>query len=279
MSARSEAVPNARSDGRVTRVIVLTLVLLATGLFLVAPLVAIFAHALSAGVEAYARAIVEPATLHAIGLTILTALVVVPINTAFGIAAAWAVTKFTFPGRNLLITLIDLPYSISPIVAGIAYLMVYGAQGLLGPALDAAGIKVMFALPAIFLASMFVTAPFVARELIPLMQVQGTAEEEASLTLGASGVRTFLTVTLPNIRWALIYGAILCNARVLGEFGAVSVVSGHIRGVTNTLPLQVELLYHDYNTVAAFAAASVLAASALLTIVLQTIVGRRERGA
>ena len=185
----------------------------------------------------------------------ITALIAVPVNILFGLAAAWTVTKFEFPGRTFLIALIELPYSISPIVAGVAYLFVYGTQGLFGPLLDALGLKVMFALPGIVLASMFVTAPFVARELIPLMQVQGTDEEEAAVILGAGGFATFLRVTLPNIRWAVLYGAILCNARVLGEFGAVSVVSGNVRGQTTTLPLQIELLYQDYNVAGAFAAA------------------------
>jgi sulfate transport system permease protein len=258
------------------RRMLLTLVWLMTLLFIVAPLLTIILLAFSRGLAVYVQNLIEPATRHAIFLTALTALVVVPINVAFGLAAAWAVTKFHFPGRNLLLTLIDLPYSISPIVAGVAYLFVYGAQGLFGPFLAAHGIKIMFALPAIFLASMFVTAPFVAREVIPLMQVQGTDQEEAALSLGASGWKTFLYVTLPNVRWAVIYGAILCNARVMGEFGAVSVVSGNIRGVTNTLPLQVELLYHDYNVAGAFAAASVLTLVALLTIVARYVFERRE---
>lgn len=253
------------------RRILLTTILAVTALFIVAPLIAIFSLAFSKGVAAYVSNLIEPANRHAIFLTVLTALVVVPINIGFGIAAAWAVAKFEFRGRNLLIALIDLPYSISPIVAGVALLFVYGAQGLFGPTLAAAGIKVMFALPAIFLASLFVTAPFVAREVMPLMQVQGTDEEEAALSLGASGWQMFRRVTLPNVRWAVLYGAILCNARVMGEFGAVSVVSGNVRGVTNTLPLQVELLYHDYNVVGAFAAASVLTLVALLTILARFV--------
>jgi sulfate transport system permease protein len=271
---QTEVTPVA--GGPVVRRIVLGAVLAATAIVLVAPLAVIFVHAFSLGIGAYVRNLIEPATLHAIWLTVLTALVVVPINIAFGLAAAWTVAKFDFRGRNILISLIDLPYSISPIVAGVAYLFVYGAQGLLGPWLEAADIKIMFAAPAIFLASLFVTAPFVARELIPLMQVQGTDEEEAALTLGASGLATFLRVTLPNVRWALIYGAILCNARVMGEFGAVSVVSGNVRGVTNTLPLQIELLYQDYNVAGAFAAASVLTAVALVTIVVHLFVASAD---
>jgi sulfate transport system permease protein len=257
-----------------TRRIVLGVVLVVTALFLAAPLALIFTSALSQGYGVFLKNLTDPAIAYAIWLTLLTALVVVPINILFGLAAAWTVTKFEFPGRTLLIALIELPYSISPIVAGVAYLFVYGTQGLFGPLLDHLGLKIMFALPAIFLASLFVTAPFVARELIPLMQVQGTDEEEAAATLGASGFATFMRVTLPNVKWAVIYGAILCNARVMGEFGAVSVVSGNIRGVTTTLPLQIELLFHDYNIVGAFTASTVLAGVALLTIVLKLVVSR-----
>ncbi len=252
-----------------TRQIVLTIVFIMTAFFLVGPLVLIVATGLSAGLGVFWRNLLEPATVHAVMLTLTTALIVVPINILFGLAAAWTVTKFEFPGRTFLIALIELPYSVSPVVAGVAYLFVYGSQGLFGPLLEAYDIKVMFALPAIFLASMFVTAPFVARELIPLMQVQGTDEEEAAVTLGASGFATFWRVTLPNVKWAVVYGAILCNARVMGEFGAVSVVSGNIRGQTTTLPLQIELLYQDYNVVGAFTAATVLTAVALLTILIK----------
>lgn len=260
--------------GSLTRRIVLGVVLVVTALFLAAPLALIFTSALSKGYGVFLKNLTDPAIAYAIWLTLLTALVVVPINILFGLAAAWTVTKFEFPGRTLLIALIELPYSISPIVAGVAYLFVYGTQGLFGPMLDQFGLKIMFALPAIFLASLFVTAPFVARELIPLMQVQGTDEEEAAVTLGASGFATFVRVTLPNAKWAVVYGAILCNARVMGEFGAVSVVSGNIRGVTTTLPLQIELLFHDYNIVGAFTASTVLAGVALLTIVLKLVVSR-----
>jgi len=260
--------------GPLFRPALLGIVLVATLGVLVAPLAVIFTQALAGGIAVYLRNLGDPATQHAILLTVITAIVVVPINVCFGLAAGWAIGKFRFRGRNLLLTLIDLPYSVSPIVAGIAYLFVYGAQGLFGPWLQEHDIKIMFAVPAIFLVSLFVTAPFVAREIIPLMEVQGTDEEEAALTLGASGFTTFLRVTLPNVRWALIYGAVLCNARVMGEFGAVSVVSGNIRGVTNTLPLQVELLYHDYNVIGAFAAASVLTAIALATIVINVVVER-----
>lgn len=260
--------------GPVARRVVLGIVLVLTLLVLIAPLALIFSSALSQGIAVFVRNLAEPGTQHAIFLTVVTALIAVPINIVFGLAAAWTVTKFTFPGRTLLISLIELPYSISPIVAGVAYLFVYGTQGLFGPIIEILGVKVMFALPAIVLASMFVTAPFVARELIPLMQVQGTDEEEAAVTLGASGFMTFFKVTLPNVRWAVLYGAILCNARVMGEFGAVSVVSGNVRGQTTTLPLQIELLYQDYNVAGAFAAATMLTAVALLTILIKVVLER-----
>jgi sulfate transport system permease protein len=260
--------------GPVTRRVVLGIVAVLTLVVLIAPLALIFSSALSQGVGTFFKSLVEPGTQHAILLTVITALIAVPINIVFGLAAAWTVTKFNFPGRTLLISLIELPYSISPIVAGVAYLFVYGSNGLFGPIITFLDIKVMFALPAIVLASMFVTAPFVARELIPLMQVQGTDEEEAAVTLGASGFATFLRVTLPNVRWAVLYGAILCNARVMGEFGAVSVVSGNVRGQTTTLPLQIELLYQDYNVAGAFAAATVLTAVALVTIVIKVVLER-----
>ncbi|MFC5067684.1 sulfate ABC transporter permease subunit CysW [Flaviflagellibacter deserti] len=265
-------------EGRTARAIILGSVLVLTFFVIVLPLVVIFSQALAVGIRTYGANLFAPETLHAIWLTLVTALVVVPINVVFGIAAAWAVTKFRFRGRNLLVALIEIPFSVSPIIAGVSYLFVYGAQGLLGPLLDAAGIKIMFALPGIFLASLFVTAPFVARELIPLMQVQGTDDEEAAVSLGASGLRMFLSVTLPNVKWALLYGAILCNARVMGEFGAVSVVSGNIRGVTNTLPLQIELLYNDYNSAGAFAAATVLTGLALVTILVKVAIERFDEG-
>ncbi|HEY0291190.1 MAG TPA: sulfate ABC transporter permease subunit, partial [Hansschlegelia sp.] len=226
-------------DAPVTRALILGFAVAASALLIGGPLAVIFAEAFKPGVSAYLANLGQPDTLHAIGLTVATALLAVPINTAFGIAAAWAIAKFEFPGKSLLTALIELPFSVSPIVAGVAYLFVYGAQGWFGPWLQEHGIKVMFAYPAIVLASLFVTAPFVAREILPLMQAQGSQEEEAALTLGASGFRTLWSVTLPNVRWALLYGVMLTNARVMGEFGAVSVVSGNIRGVTNTLPLQI----------------------------------------
>lgn len=252
-------------------------VLLVTALVLIAPLGIIFVEALRRGFGAYAAALVRPDTLHAMGLTVFAALVCVPVNVGFGIAAAWAVTKFTFPGRSVLLALVELPFSISPIVAGVAYLFVYGAQGLLGPFLAAHDIKIMFAVPAIILASLFVTAPFVVRELVPLMMAQGRDEEEAAASLGASGFQILRLVTLPNVRLALLYGAALCNARVMGEFGAVSVVSGNIRGQTSTLPLQIELLYEDSQVLAAFAAATVLVGVALFTLVAKYLIERAEQ--
>jgi sulfate transport system permease protein len=236
-----------------------------------APLLLIFERAFSMGAAVYAQKIGDPFTLHAIWLTVLTSLVVVPINILFGICAAWAITRHTFRGKQVLTTLIELPVAISPIVAGVAYLFLYGSQGAFGPLLADHGWRVMFTVPAIFLASLFVTSPFVARELITAMQEQGADEEEAGLSLGAGGLTTFLRITLPKIRWALFYGAVLCNARVMGEFGAVSVVSGKIRGKTETLPLHIEVLFNDYNTTGAFAAASILALIALVTLVLKTL--------
>jgi len=270
--------PPRIGDSPVIRRILIAFVLFFGAILVVAPLIVIFTQAFSQGFAAFVANIVHPDTRHAILLTVLTALIAVPLNTAFGVAAAWAITKFDFRGKRALIVLIEIPFSISPIVAGVAYLFVYGLQGLFGPALQSADIKILFALPGIVLASMFVTAPFVARELIPLMQAQGRDLEEAATSLGASGWRTFLSVTLPNIRWALLYGVVLCNARVMGEFGAVSVVSGNIRGQTNTLPLHVELLYHDYNTAGAFAAASILTLLALVTIVAKVLLERQGAG-
>ena len=241
-----------------------------SGLILVVPLALIFAFALREGLATYLTNILEPNTLHAVGLTVLTAILVVPINIVVGVCLAWLVTRFRFPGRQLIITTIELPASVSPIVAGVVYLFLYGGQGLLGPVLQAANIQLMFTVTAIILVSLFVTAPFVARELIPLMQQQGTEDEEAALSLGASGWQMFWHVTLPNIRWAILYGAVLTNARVMGEFGAVSVVSGSIRGQTNTLPLQITQLFNDFNVTGAFAAATTLALIAVLTLILKS---------
>lgn len=248
-----------------------------TLLFIAAPLVFIFARAFSEGWQVYASNILHPATLHAIWLTTLVAIIVVPLNVAFGVAAAWAVAKHRFWGRSALVTIIEIPFSISPIIAGICYLLLYGRQGLLGPWLQANDFQVMFALPGIVLVTMFVTAPFVAREVLPLMEAQGTEQEQAAVTLGASGWQVFTRVTLPNIKWALLYGAVLCSARAVGEFGGVSVVSGNIRGQTNTLPLHVELLFNDLNAVGAFAAASTLTLIAVVALVLKAVLeGRRE---
>ncbi|WP_353146988.1 sulfate ABC transporter permease subunit CysW [Pollutimonas bauzanensis] len=239
-------------------------------LFLFVPLFAVFAEALRKGWGAYIAAITEPDAVSAIKLTLLAAAVAVPLNLVFGVSAAWAIAKFEFRGKNLLITLIDLPFSVSPIISGLIYVLIFGAQGWLGPWLYEHDIKILFAVPAIVLATIFVTFPFIARELIPLMQAQGSEEEEAALVLGASGWQTFWHVTLPNIKWGLLYGVILCNARAMGEFGAVSVVSGHIRGMTNTIPLHVEILYNEYNFSAAFAVASLLALLALVTLALKS---------
>ena len=239
-------------------------------LFLFLPLAIVFAQALAHGIGAYFTAFVDPDARAAIALTLTVAAFVVPLNAAFGIAAAWAIAKFEFVGKNLLTTLIDLPFSVSPVVAGLIFVLVFGAQGLLGPWIAAHGLQIIFAPTGIVLATLFVTFPFVARELIPLMQQQGVAEEEAALTLGAGGLRTFATVTLPNVKWALLYGVLLCNARAMGEFGAVSVVSGHIRGLTDTLPLHIEVLYNDYDFVGAFAVATLLASLGLFTLVVKT---------
>jgi sulfate/thiosulfate transport system permease protein len=262
----------ATRDPAWVKALILTLSLGFFVVFLLLPLFAVFVEALRKGWSAYLAALVEPDALSAIRLTLTAAAIAVPLNVAFGIAAAWAITKFEFPGKQFLITLIDLPFSVSPVVAGLIYVLVFGAQGWLGPWLGAHDIRIIFAVPGIVLATMFVTFPFVARELIPLMQTQGREEEEAALVLGASGWQMFMKVTLPNIKWALLYGVILCNARAMGEFGAVSVVSGHIRGQTNTMPLHVEILYNEYQFAAAFAVASLLALLALVTLVLKTYV-------
>ncbi len=238
--------------------------------FLAMPLLAVFVEALRRGVGAYLEAMIEPDALSAIKLTLLTAAIAVPLNLVFGVAASWAITKFDFRGKTLLLTLIDLPFSVSPVISGMIYVLLFGLHGWFGPWLKANDIQIIFALPGIVIATIFVTFPFVARELIPLMQEQGTENEEAALVLGASGWQTFWRVTLPNIRWGLLYGVLLCNARAMGEFGAVSVVSGHIRGETNTMPLHVEILYSEYNFVAAFAVASLLALLALVTLAAKT---------
>ncbi|MDR4651625.1 MAG: sulfate ABC transporter permease subunit CysW [Nitrosomonas sp.] len=248
------------------------LALIFLALFLFVPLISVFYEALKKGVDVYFAAITEADARAAIRLTLIAAAIAVPLNLIFGVAAAWAIAKFEFRGKNILTTLIDLPFSVSPVIAGLIYVLVFGLQGWLGPWLAEHDIKIIFAVPGIVLATVFVTVPFIARELIPLMQAQGTEEEEAAVILGASGWQTFWRITLPNIKWGLLYGVILCNARAMGEFGAVSVVSGHIRGQTNTLPLHVEILYNEYNYAAAFAVASLLALLALITLAIKTFV-------
>ncbi|MBM4035359.1 MAG: sulfate ABC transporter permease subunit CysW [Planctomycetes bacterium] len=267
----------AISEPRFVRYALIAAAILFLALFLFAPLAAVFAYALEKGVGAYFAALVEPDALAAIRLTILTAAIAVPLNMAFGLAAAWAIAKFRFVGKGLLTTLIDLPFSVSPVVSGLIFVLLFGLHGVLGPWLDACGIKIIFAVPGIVIATVFVTFPFVARELIPLMEAQGTEEEEAALVLGASGWQTFRRVTLPNIKWGLLYGVILCNARAMGEFGAVSVVSGHIRGETNTMSLHVEILYNEYNLTAAFAVASLLTLLGLATLAAKALLEWKAR--
>lgn len=263
---------HTRSPAEIT---LISLAVVLSALILVVPVALIFAYALREGVGVYFANILERTTLHAIGLTVLTAVIVVPINIVIGICVAWLVTRFRFRGRQLIITIVELPASVSPIVAGVVYLFLYGGQGLLGPVLQGMGIQLIFTVAAIVLVSLFVTAPFVARELIPLMQQQGTEDEEAALSLGANGWQMFRFVTLPNIRWAILYGAVLTNARVMGEFGAVSVVSGSIRGQTNTLPLQISQLFNDFNVTGAFAASSTLALIAVVTLILKSTLESR----
>jgi sulfate/thiosulfate transport system permease protein len=246
--------------------------LLFLGVFLVVPLVAVFTYALQKGVGAYLAAIQEPESLSAIRLTLLAAAVAVPLNLVFGLAAAWLIAKFHFPGRDVLLTLIDLPFSVSPVIAGLVFVLLFGRQGWLGPWLADRDIHIIFAVPGIVLATVFVTFPFVVREVLPVMQAQGNDEEEAALSLGASGWRTFLRVSLPKVKWGVLYGVLLCNARAMGEFGAVSVVSGHVRGVTNTLPLHAEILYNEYNLAGAFAVASLLTLLALVTLAVKKYV-------
>jgi sulfate/thiosulfate transport system permease protein len=248
-------------------------------LIVILPLVAVFVEALRQGTSAYFASFDDPDVRAAIQLTLIVAAIAVPLNTVFGIVASWAIAKFDFVGKSLLVTLIDLPFSVSPVVAGLVYVLVFGVHGWFGPWLSAYNIQIIFAVPGLVLATIFVTFPFVARELIPLMEEQGNEEEEAAISLGASGFKTFWRVTLPNIKWGLLYGVLLCNARAMGEFGAVSVVSGHIRGETNTMPLYVEILYNEYNFVAAFAVASLLAMLALVTLVLKKIIEWRFAGA
>ena len=258
------------------RISLITLALTFMFLFLILPLATVFAEALRKGFGAYFEALKEPDAWSAIRLTFITALIAVPLNLVFGVAAAWAIAKYEFTGKAFLTTLVDLPFSVSPVVAGLIYVLMFGAQGWFGPWLQAHDIKIVFAVPGIVLATVFVTFPFIARELIPLMQAQGSDEEQAAIVLGATGWQTFWHVTLPNIQWGLIYGVILCNARAMGEFGAVSVVSGHIRGQTNTMPLHVEILYNEYQSAAAFAVASLLALLAVVTLVIKSVVEWRH---
>jgi sulfate transport system permease protein len=278
----SVALNRKLSEPRWVRYTLIGIALGFLALFLVMPLVIVFYEALAKGADVFVASLTEPDAAHAIKLTLTVAAIAVPLNLVFGLAAAWAITKFEFRGKQFLITLIDLPFSVSPVVAGLIYVLVFGRQGWFGPWLAEHDLKIIFAVPGMVLATVFVTFPFVARELIPLMQTQGTEEEQAALVLGANGWQIFWRVTLPNVKWALLYGVILCNARAMGEFGAVSVVSGHIRGQTNTIPLHVEILYNEYQFTASFAVASLLALLAIVTLVLKSIVewrAERERQA
>jgi sulfate transport system permease protein len=271
-SAANSVAQRATLESPWVRWTLTTLAIVFLLLFLFMPLAVVFVSAFGKGISAYFASFREPDALAAIRLTLMVAGIAVPLNLVFGVAAAWAVAKFEFAGKSLLITLIDLPFSVSPVVSGLVYVLIFGLQGLLGPWLRAHDIKIIFAVPGIVLATIFVTFPFVARELIPLIQAQGSDEEEAALTLGASGWQTFFRVTLPNVKWGLLYGVIICNARAMGEFGAVSVVSGHIRGLTNTMPLHIEILYNEYQFVPAFAVASLLAMLALVTLLVKSVV-------
>ncbi|MFN3497188.1 MAG: sulfate ABC transporter permease subunit CysW [Pannonibacter indicus] len=266
------------SESPLAKLLLVLLSLLFLTVFLALPVLAVVSEAFRNGPGAWVSALQDPDALSAIRLTLLVAAIAVPLNLVFGVAAAWAIAKFEFKGKAFLITLIDLPFSVSPVISGLVYVLLFGSGSVLGPWLKGYGIEILFAVPGIVLATVFVTFPFVARELIPLMQEQGTGDEEAALSLGASGWQTFWRVTLPNIRWGLLYGVLLCNARAMGEFGAVSVVSGHIRGVTNTMPLHIEILYNEYNFAAAFAVASLLAGLALLTLILKTAIELRYAG-
>ncbi|QHW30725.1 sulfate ABC transporter permease subunit CysW [Paenibacillus rhizovicinus] len=270
--SEKSARPKHINESLIVRIVLISIALLFLGLVVLLPLLSIFIEAFKKGSDVYFAALRDPDALSALKLTLLTAVVAVPLNTVFGVAAAWAISKFRFRGKNILITLIDLPFAVSPVIAGLVFILLFGAQGFLGPWLSDHNIKIMFALPGIILATTFVTFPFVARELIPLMQAQGVQEEEAAASLGAKGWQIFWRVTLPNIKWGLLYGVILCNARAMGEFGAVSVVSGHIRGETNTLPLHIEILYNEYQFSASFAVASLLVMLAVLTLIVKSFI-------
>jgi sulfate/thiosulfate transport system permease protein len=268
---RAIAPPLATGEAAGFRAALIFVALAFFGIFLLMPLIVVFVEAFRGGWAGYVKAINNPDALSAIGLTLMVAAIAVPANMIFGICAAWAIAKFEFKGKSFVVTLIDLPFSVSPVIAGLVYVLLFGGRGYFGPFLETHGIQIIFAVPGIVLATIFVTFPFVARELIPLMQEQGTGDEEAALSLGASGLKTFLFVTFPNIKWALLYGVLLCNARAMGEFGAVAVVSGKIRGLTNTMPLHVEILYNEYAFTAAFAVASLLALLALVTLAVKTV--------
>ena len=268
----------AIGEGPRTRVVLLTVALVFLGVILIAPLLVVFVEAFSRGIGVYIDALSMPDTMSALRLTVLVAAIAVPANLVFGVAAAWLISKFEFKGKAFLLTLIDLPFAVSPVVSGLIFVLLFGANSLIGPWLADNDIKILFAVPGIVIATIFITFPFIARELIPLMQQQGSSEEEAAVSLGASGWRTFFLVTLPNVKWGLLYGVLLCNARAMGEFGAVSVVSGHIRGLTNTLPLHIEILYNDNKAAAAFAVASLLAALALVTLAIKTLLEARFAG-
>jgi len=264
---------HATSEAAWARILIAGTAMIFLGVFLIIPLVAVFTEALRQGIRVYIAAITNAEARSAIRLTLLTASIAVPLNVVFGLAASWAITRFEFRGKNLLTTLIDLPFAVSPVISGMIFVLLFGAQGLLGDWLAAHDLRIIFAVPGIVMATIFVTFPFVARELIPVMEAAGTEEEQAALTLGASGWQAFFRITLPNVKWGLLYGVVICNARAMGEFGAVSVVSGHIRGLTNTMPLYVEILYNDYDFAASFAVASLLTSLALVTMVAKRIVG------
>jgi sulfate transport system permease protein len=274
--AGKSACPTSQTDPPLVRWGLILLALAAMGLFVVLPLAAVFVQAFDKGWRAWLTAVSDPGTVASIKLSLVTAAISVPLNLVFGVAAAWAIAKFSFTGKNVLVSLIDIPFGVSPVISGLIFVLVFGAQGWFGPWLAAHDIRIIFAVPGIILATTFVTFPFVARELIPLMESQGSEEEEAALVLGASGWQMFFRITLPNIKWGLLYGVVLCTARALGEFGAVSVVSGHIRGQTNTLPLEVEILYNDYNYSGAFAAASLLSVVAIVTLTLKKFLREAE---
>jgi sulfate transport system permease protein len=277
VDGRAARRPAHRDESRAVRTALIAVALCFLVLFLFLPIVAVFVKAFEKGAAAYVAAIADPTAMAAIRLTLLVAAIVVPINVAFGLSAAWAIAKFEFPGRGFLVTIIDAPFAVSPVVSGMVFVLLFGAHGLVGPWLIAHDVQIIFALPGIVLATLFVSSPLVARELIPLMESQGNEEEEAALTLGGSGWRTFFLVSLPKIRWGLLYGVVLCNARAMGEFGAVSVVSGHIRGLTDTIPLHVEILYNEYQFSAAFAVASLLSLLAIVTLAIKAVVERHVR--